>query len=80
MTHALVNFSLSSWLEICVLSLGLGGSGLISWISILIPIIRVSYVRAMLMIMMCILVIKCGAPPIIMSAWSMAVLLGQRIE
>ena len=82
-THVLVNFSLSSRLEIWVLSLGLGGSGLISWIHFLIHVIRVSYMRAVLMIMMYILVIRCVALPIIiMGAWSTAVLvlLGQRTE
>ena len=45
--------------------LGLGFSELVSWIRLLIHVIRVSCVRVMLMIMMCILVIMFAAQPII---------------
>ena len=50
-THALVNFSLSPRLEIWGMSLELGGSALVScnWVSLLIHIIRVSYLRLMIM-------------------------------
>ena len=50
MTHALVNFSLSPRLEIWGLSLEeLGGTGVVSWVSLLIHIIRVSYLRLLIM-------------------------------
>ena len=56
--------------------MGGGGSGLVSWVSLLTHVIRVTYVGAMLMLMVYILMIICVAPPILVGAWLMAVLQG----
>ena len=75
MSHALVYFSLSPRLA--------GDLGYVvgvrAWVYLLIHVIRVSYVRAMIIITI-ILVIMFAAPPILVSAWLMAVLLAYRIE
>ena len=72
--HALVITSVRPWLEMQGLSLGVGGSGLVRWVSCR---IRVSWVRVMYTVAMCMLVIV--APPIVVGALSMAFLLRQHV-
>ena len=68
MTHALVNFS--PWLRICSW-LELRGKGMV---------IYVPQVREEQMVRICLYVYVCVAPPMIVGAWSMAVMLWQLHE